>query len=323
MKLATRGPISAAWSDEILEPSSRFMDDLRRHPNLAPATLVELVPLLVNKTFPVDQTHPVPLRRSTAAVLRDVILSAVIPTLADGRPVTEAGAHGLAVHPRVRELAELLIAPDQTAARELIEELHAAEGTVWPLYTALFEPAARDLGNLWSEDLCSEFDVTLGLSRMQSAARLFSARSQPKSFRPSQGAAVLIVPEPGEFHHLGAALDSEVLWNAGWAPRCEYPANDKALQDLLSATWFDALDVSLSAAFRRGHWLPRMKQTIAEARRASRNPALLVIVGGRVFMEHSASGFQVGADLTSRTALNVDDLILHGLAERDGDLRRA
>jgi hypothetical protein len=73
------------------------------------------------------------------------------------------------------------------------------------------------------------------------------------------------------------------------------------------------LDLSLSAAFRREHWLPRLTKTIDAARHASRNPTLVVVVGGRVFAEHVALGAQVGADAASTTALHVDQSIMDGL----------
>ncbi len=110
--------------------------------------------------------------------------------------------------------------------------------------------------------------------------------------------------------------NSEVLWNAGWTPHCEYPRDDHALEALVAATWFDVLDLSLSAAFRREHWLPRLQKTISAARHASRNPALVVVVGGRLFAEHLAVGAEVGADAASPTAVQVDKAIL-------GRLRKA
>lgn len=322
MKLATRASKEALLNQEILEPSADVLNDLRARPSAAPAVLVKLVPRApgqAGQDGPANQNSRGPLGRSTAAVLKGVILSAVIPALARQHGVAELGHRPLAPHPRVAELADLLIASDEVAARELIDELHATQGTVWPLYSNLFEPAARSLGDLWAEDSCSEFDVTLGLCRMQTAARLLSAHAPRKSAGRRRAATVLITPEPGELHRLGAALDQEVLWNAGWDPQCEYPSSDKMLQDLVSATWFDALDVSLSAAFEREHWLPRLTETIAGARRASRNPSLVVVVGGRIFVDHKTSGAEVGADLTSMTALSVDDLISRGIAQRDAD----
>ncbi|MBV9656127.1 MAG: hypothetical protein JOZ42_16345, partial [Acetobacteraceae bacterium] len=84
----------------------------------------------------------------------------------------------------------------------------------------------------------------------------------------------------------------------------------------------DALDLSLSAAFGREHWLPRITDTIARARRASRNPALVVVVGGRAFTEGDA-GVRSGADVTSRTALHIDHSILQGLHAKRTERARA
>jgi methanogenic corrinoid protein MtbC1 len=331
MKLAAPGANAAPWSDAILEPPDEVVHDLRQRPNAAPAVLIKLVPRAAanpgGASAAGEQADQGLLGRSTAAILKSVILSAVIPSLssthgpndhlASQRGVPVTGIQHLPVHPRASELADLLVASDQAAARELIDELHAAEGSVWPLYASVFEPAARQLGDLWAEDLCSEFDVTLGLCRIQAAARLLSAHAPVPSGHRMPGAAVLIAPEPGELHRLGAALDSEVLWHAGWAPHCEYPSDDQTLQELVSTKWFDALDVSLSAAFEREHRLPSLAKTIAAARRASQNPAMLVVVGGRIFVDHKTSAAAVGADLTSVSALKMDELILAGIAKRD------
>jgi hypothetical protein len=157
--------------------------------------------------------------------------------------------------------------------------------------------------------------VALGLCRLQTAVRLLGVDAPRAVFRGVQP-NVLVAPAPGEPHQLAGALDTEWLWNAGWAPQFEFPADDRALADLVSATWIDVLDLSLSAAFRRAEALPRLARTIADARRASRNPALVVVVGGRAFVGDGAAGPDVGADLASRTSRNVDRLMLHGLGMR-------
>jgi hypothetical protein len=123
----------------------------------------------------------------------------------------------------------------------------------------------------------------------------------------------MIAPVPGELHQLVAALDSEWLRSEGWTPTSEFPSNDRALTDLLSTTWVDILDLSLSAAFRREESLPRLTQTIALARRASLNPDVVVMVGGRAFVEERGSGQAVGADVTSRSSENVDRLMTQAM----------
>jgi hypothetical protein len=118
---------------------------------------------------------------------------------------------------------------------------------------------------------------------------------------------------------LNSVLDADVLTNAGWDPLTEFPASDEALQDLIAGTWFDALDLSLSPSFRREHWLPRVTQTIALARHASRNPALVVVVVGRIFSEDSKAGARVGADASSTGALSTQRIITEGLNKLQGD----
>ena len=82
---------------------------------------------------------------------------------------------------------------------------------------------------------------------------------------------------------------------------------------MVSSNWYDALDLTLSTAFTRDHWMPRVAETIAQVRKASRNPALVIIVGGRGFMESTENGRQVGADYSSQTASDVAPLILQSL----------
>jgi hypothetical protein len=325
MKLASTGEAAASWRRDVMEPPVAIVENLRRNPHAAPVLLATLLPGPgVMSATVVTEFRPsarAALGRQAAAILKAVIIETVIPRLADQHGPKLADQHGLlriSSHPlpinkRVGELADLLIGADQSAALELIREVQAETPPSQRHYATLFEPAARRLGDLWGEDVCTEFDVTLGLSRIQTAVRLLSSGLVRRPVAASPGPDVLIAPEPGELHGLGAALDSEVMWNVGWNPQCEYPRDDHALEDLVAARWFDVLDLSLSAAFRREHWLPRLTKTIAAARHASHNPALVVVVGGRLFAEHLAFGSQVGADAANTTAVRVDQSIMDHL----------
>jgi hypothetical protein len=331
MKLAAPATTVVSALPDVIKTPRKIVEDLRKRPQAAPVLLLKLLPHSDREAglggVAADSLARVPLARNTASILKSVILSAVIPRLADAHGARASDIRPMVAHPRAAELADVLVGTDPAASLDLIRELQVGMRSSGALYASLFEPAARALGDLWGEDACSELDVTLGMCRLQAAARLLSADILP-SLPASMASrlhqpAVLIAPEPGELHRLGAALDSEVLWEAGWSPHCEYPADDKALQDLLSGEWIDVLDLSLSAAFRREHRLDRMRDTIARARRASRNPALVVVVGGRAFVETKTAGQDVGADLASKTALNIDRLMLDGLDEMANHLRAA
>ncbi|MBB5045619.1 methanogenic corrinoid protein MtbC1 [Rhodopseudomonas rhenobacensis] len=212
-------------------------------------------------------------------------------------------------HPRAAELARLLLAPQPDDAFRLIDRSLATEKTPAQLFTALFEPAARHLGDLWSADDCSEFEVTIALCHLQSAMRRISVDRMAPPVASAAPLAVLVAPQPGEPHLFCAALNGELLRQAGWATSCEFPDCDLALKDLVARTWFDAIDLSLSPALRREHWLPRLAETVRQTRRASRNPAITIVVSGRVFAERPEIGEQIGADAACESAAQIEALI--------------
>ena len=196
-------------------------------------------------------------------------------------------------HVAVR-LAALALATDPDEARTLMDRAYGACGSIGALTEWVIEPAARELGDRWANDDCGECDVTMALCRLQSFVRELTADRVQQYL--TQPLVVLVAPMPGEMHLLGASLDAEALWEAGHDTRIRFPDTGVALQRLVAGTWFDALDLTMSLAFRREHRMPCMEETIATVRRASRNPALLVMAGGRVFHDRAAAGGEVGAD---------------------------
>ena len=108
--------------------------------------------------------------------------------------------------------------------------------------------------------------------------------------------SALIATQPGEPHMLGVGLAAQFFWQAGWNVVCEFPASDDALVALVRGRWFDLLDLSLSGVFTREHRLLAMSKTIAAARAASQNPAMVVLVNGRVFLNRPELAVVVGAN---------------------------
>ncbi len=304
LKLANRGAPRDGATRDCFDIAPDLLDGLRRRPEAASELLTKLTRVPVAAGSVPDL--------QTRAVLLGLVESVVIPGLALRHGVTWLGETALAVaDPKVVELAHLLLQADPQAASALVRQLHAVAGSIEPMCATVFEPTARSLGDLWQADDCSEFDVTLGLCRLQTTLRQLDTGAARVAALGLP--VVLVAPQPGEPHLLGAALDAELLWRAGWDMHTEFPATDAALEAMLAGTWFDALDLSLSAAFCREHWLPRLTETIAHARAASRNPALVVVVGGRVFGEQVDAGSRVGADASCVSSSQVEALILQAL----------
>jgi hypothetical protein len=220
------------------------------------------------------------------------------------------------VSPVAARLSRLLLADDGRPAAKILRRLYAAAGSLGPLCATVIEPAARSLGDLWLADDCSHLDMTMALCRLQAIVRQLNVAASPVGLGLP---VVLVAPQPGEGHLLGAQLDAELLWQAGWDTHREFPATDLDLQALVSETWFDVLDLSLSPSLQRCDGLPSMAETISGARAASLNPALTVVVGGRTFFERCELSASVGADASTMSALQV---VLTATAAREATLAK-
>ena len=218
---------------------------------------------------------------------------------------------------RADELARLLIAPNLADAFDLIDHSLARAASPAALFTGLFEPTARKLGDLWSEDACSEFEVAIGLCHLQTAMRRISfdllsaplTRSQPRT-------------RAGD---LAARRAAFVLRRAAFrtaAPgRLESRSANSRIPTRRCAIWSPMagstrINLSLSPALRREHWLPRSAETIRKVRRASRNPALAVVTSGRVFAERADACALVGADAATVSSVQIERCLMRSLLNR-------
>jgi methanogenic corrinoid protein MtbC1 len=316
MKLATRDADPSVPRRDIIFPLLETVRELRRHPEAAPALLKTLVP-----REPTARRNPVrkpAVKTQPAAVLENLIRGNVIPELLLRHGAAALIAPPLILEKQSVELAGLLLAANPDSALDLIHRQIGRHRSAVPLFATLLEPAARRLGDLWQADACSEFDMTLALSYLQSAVRLLGTEYLQAPLNLANAPHVLVVPLPGELHSLGAALDSEAMWHEGWSPQSEFPSNNAALQKLLEADWFDVLDLTMSVALQRQHWLPRLTETIRLARRASRNRNLIVMVGGRIFADEAATGSNVAANGHNGTASHIAADILRMVTATHG-----
>ena len=210
-------------------------------------------------------------------------------------------------------------AADQFAAAALTDELRGlldrvdallASGVpVETIYLDLLAPAARRLGAWWDEDACDFVDVTMGLWRCQEIVHALAALIPGAAPVAGMERRALFSPAPGEQHGLGAIIVEEFFRRAGWQT-WSAPALDEAeLVALVAGRAFDVVGLTVSV---ERHAAP-LRKSIAALRHASRNPAVIVLVGGRVFTENPGLAAEIGADGTAadgQLALALADALL-------------
>lgn len=240
--------------------------------------------------------------------LVDTIEGEIIPRLMlvhRARPDATAAATSVPGHGRpgpddVTTLASHLLARDPGPAEASIEALLGRGVSLEAVYLDLVTPAARRLGALWDDDQVDFLQVTLGLARLQQIVqRLGSGVSPDPVALPA--ARALLASLASDHHTLAVRLVGDLFRGRGWEVT-DLPAAWPA--DIVAAASRESFDLfGLSIACDGG--IGQAVGLIAAVRRASRNPAIRVLVGGPAFAGQPGRVAEVGADDTAQDGLEA------------------
>ena len=261
-------------------------------------------------------TQPEASRREVARSEGDLarmIESEIIPRLMLAHSA-EAGpalvVDRAAVGPRTLDsFVRMSLTRDAHALADFIETLMEGGLPLSEVYAHLLIPCARRLGEGWEDDSLSFTDVTVALSRLHQVVRTLSWRVPSPA--PGDGApAICLAPLPGSQHTFGLAVLEDGFRRAGWRTWLDPHASMGEPEETLAAEWFDVFGLGVTCDAQ----LEPIAAIVARARRASCNPDLFVMVGGRLFSERPELARLAGADATA--ADTSDALLIAGKAVR-------
>ncbi len=213
------------------------------------------------------------------------------PVAVVGTPITPADVEGFA--------ADLLSA-DEGAAAARVRALLAGGSTAEAIMLDLLSPTARQMGDLWDQDVCDFVAVTVALGRIQrsvhelSGVRAFRGTGVD---RPMVGKVLLACAE-GDQHLLGLLIAAEFFARDEWEVVLGPPVSQRQPAAEVQHDHFDIVGFSVGSDRR----LDELAATIAELRRVSSNPAIKVIVGGPWIDQQPDCWQQIGADAASTDA---------------------
>ncbi len=191
----------------------------------------------------------------------------------------------------VLDLVALALASDEAAVRRCVIEA-AGHMTLESLCLDLLQPAARQLGELWMEDLASFTDVTIGMLRLHEGLNAVTGLTRESVQEGRRRHRILLAPAPGDDHRFGLAMVGAFFQQAGWMVTTAHQDSLPDIEAMLRRDWYGVLGVSVSAETH----LAALSQALPRLRAASRNTAIPVLVGGPVFIARPDLVHKIGAD---------------------------
>lgn len=196
----------------------------------------------------------------------------------------------------VDRFVRLITEVGEVEAIAVVGQLRDGGVPVESLYLDLFGPTARRLGELWEQDLCDFSTITVALGRLQRLLRELSSAFGREVSHPPNGRRALFVQPRDEQHSFGLSMVAEFFRRDGWDVIGGVGGAVANPRDRVREEWVDIIGFSVGSDGR----LPWLQETIVGVRAASRNLALVVLVGGPPFLAHPEWTVEVGADGTAR-----------------------
>jgi MerR family transcriptional regulator, light-induced transcriptional regulator len=194
-------------------------------------------------------------------------------------------------------------AGDRRRALGCVERARAAGLGLRTLYLEVFQPALREIGELWQENRLTVAEEHLATAITQSAMlRLYSDCNVPDGGGPTLVAACAET----ERHEIGLRMLCDLLDLERWETvflGSSVPA--ESLARMVRERRPDVVALSASIAPH----LPQLRAAISSVRGAAGPARPLIVAGGRPFLEQPRLVATVGADLGAPDAAEAAALL--------------
>ncbi|MBL8330338.1 MAG: cobalamin-dependent protein [Rubrivivax sp.] len=222
--------------------------------------------------------------------LNRTLQSEVIPRLVrlhEGEPASLELLDG-----ELGRFVDLLVSGSDGEVNASVDALHRRGLSVTQVFTQVLSPAARLLGERWDDDQCDFPTVTICLGRLQRLLREWAPAFNRECGGGPNGRSVLLAQHREEQHSFGLSMVAEFFRADGWSVLGGVGAAVPDLVARVNREWFDVLGISIGTDLRV-EWL---REQVVRARAGSRNPHLLVLVGGPIFLVKPQLAATIGAD---------------------------
>ena len=234
-----------------------------------------------------ERTHA----KQRMAHLTQTLESDVIPRLVGAHRSARGAAETLNAQ-EIELFVELLRRGSDAEVSASVVALQRRGLSIDGIFLGVLAPAARHLGELWEADRCDFSTVTVCLGRLQRLLREWSPAFGREVEHPPNGRRILLAQHPEEQHSFGLSMVAEFFRRDGWEVLGGVGGAVPDPSAQVSRDWFDAVGFSVGGETRID-WL---RERIAQVRASTRNRAVVVLVGGPLFVMQPGWAQSVGSD---------------------------
>ena len=247
--------------------------------------------------------------------IEDRLLNTILETGALGlRPHSSAHLSWQIMEDHANRFVLLVTSNSPQQTEQFIAELLNLGVSADSIVLDLIPRIARKLGDQWLSDSLSFAEVTIATGQLQKMIYGLDHLFQETKVGSSLTKRILISAAPESHHTLGPLILANYFTWAGWNVFSESPPKRSYIKKIITSEVLTAIAISI-ADYEQLDRLPELIQMI---RKQSRNPEIIILVGGSLYNDDAACFGHIKADIKSSTpeeALHQLNRILNATTE--------
>lgn len=197
----------------------------------------------------------------------------------------------------IDRITQLLLSTEDGAFELAITVLKTHGVSINYIILDLIPTIARRLGKQWEDDTLSFAEVSIGTNKLERVIYKLDYLFQVTQLEKRGNHSILITNFPESQHSLGTLILSNYFIHSGW--RVYRPENNslRSISRGLESNKHDAIAISISC----DEQLQQLPNTISFLRGKSKNPKIIVLIGGPLYNKAPEKFAHIEADIKAFT----------------------
>ena len=193
----------------------------------------------------------------------------------------------------INRIADLLLNAEEDAFEYAIKT-HKAHGIpIDYIVLDLIPEIARKLGKHWEEDSLSFADVSIGVNKLERVIYKLDYLFQANQLERQQNKSIFVSGCPGSQHSLGTLIFANFLTFSGWQVHRPNKVNIDCMVEGVESKNHQALAISVAT----NEQLEQLPYLISLLRQKSKNPKIIVLIGGPLYNKTPDAFDDIQADI--------------------------